>query len=164
MAEYQFAIRLIVALVLGALVGAEPQWRQRAAGLRTNCLVAMSSGMFGMMGGLMGGTDGSQRRVAAYVVSGIGFLGGVILKDGFSIHGLNTAATLWCTAAVGTRAGLGYTTPECICRTSDGVQIRALHYRHRTNASFSLRASERRRGRNEPSQSQSAREINRKER
>lgn len=66
--------------------------------------------MFVMMGGLIGG-EGSQGRVAAYVVSGIGFLGGgAILKDGFSIRGLNTAATLWCTAAVGTLAGLGYTT------------------------------------------------------
>jgi putative Mg2+ transporter-C (MgtC) family protein len=111
MAWYLFAIRLIVALVLGALVGAERQWRQRQAGLRTNCLVAVGSAMFVMMGGLIGGGDGSQGRVAAYVVSGIGFLGGgVILKDGFSIRGLNTAATLWCTAAVGTLAGLGYTT------------------------------------------------------
>ena len=109
-AWYLFAIRLIVALVLGALVGAERQWRQRTAGLRTNCLVAVGSAMFVMMGGLIS-DDGSQGRVAAYVVSGIGFLGGgVILKDGFSIRGLNTAATLWCTAAIGTLAGLGYTT------------------------------------------------------
>jgi putative Mg2+ transporter-C (MgtC) family protein len=63
--------------------------------------------MFVMMGALIAG-DGSQARVAAYVVSGIGFLGGgVILKDGFNIRGMNTAATLWCTAAVGTLAGLG---------------------------------------------------------
>ena len=109
MAWYVFAIRLIVALVLGALIGAERQWRQRTAGLRTNCLVAVGSAMFVMMGGLIS-LDG-QGRVAAYVVSGIGFLGGgVILKDGFSIRGLNTAATLWCTAAIGTLAGLGYTT------------------------------------------------------
>jgi putative Mg2+ transporter-C (MgtC) family protein len=66
--------------------------------------------MFVMMGGLIGGADGSQGRVAAYIVSGIGFIGGgVILKEGFSIRGLNTAATLWCTAAIGTLAGLGYT-------------------------------------------------------
>ena len=108
MTWYSFAIRLVVALSLGALVGAERQWRQRTAGLRTNCLVAVGSAMFVMMGGLTSG-DGSQARVAAYVVSGIGFLGGgVILKDGFSIRGLNTAATLWCTAAIGTLAGLGY--------------------------------------------------------
>jgi putative Mg2+ transporter-C (MgtC) family protein len=114
MAWYQFAIRLVVVLLLGALVGAERQWRQRTAGLRTNCLVAMGSAMFVMMGGLIGG-DSSQGRVASYVVSGIGFLGGgVILKDGFSIRGLNTAATLWCTAAIGTLAGLGYTTLSCL--------------------------------------------------
>jgi putative Mg2+ transporter-C (MgtC) family protein len=110
MTWYSFAIRLVVALSLWALVGAERQWRQRTAGLRTNCLVAVGSAMFVMMGGLTSG-DGSQARVAAYVVSGIGFLGGgVILKDGFSIRGLNTAATLWCTAAIGTLAGLGYAT------------------------------------------------------
>jgi putative Mg2+ transporter-C (MgtC) family protein len=104
MNPYLFAIRL-----MGALVGAERQWRQRTAGLRTNCLVAMGAAMFVMVGGLIGGDDGSQGRVAAYVVSGIGFLGGgVILKDGFSIRGLNTAATLWCTAAIGMLAGLGY--------------------------------------------------------
>jgi putative Mg2+ transporter-C (MgtC) family protein len=107
---YLFAIRLVVALVFGALVGAERQWRQRTAGLRTNCLVAVGSAMFVMMGGLIEG-EGSQGRVAAYVVSGIGFLGGgVILKDGFTIRGLDTLATLWCTAAIGTLAGLGYTT------------------------------------------------------
>jgi putative Mg2+ transporter-C (MgtC) family protein len=103
-----FAIRLFAALVLGAVIGLERQWRQRMTGLRTNGLVAAGAAMFLMMGGLIAG-DGSQGRVAAYVVSGIGFLGGgVILKDGFNIRGLNTAATLWCTAAVGTLAGLGY--------------------------------------------------------
>jgi putative Mg2+ transporter-C (MgtC) family protein len=115
---YHFAGRLIVAFVLGGLVGAERQWRQRTAGLRTNCLVALGSAMFVMMGGLIGGADGSQGRVAAYIVSGIGFIGGgVILKEGFSIRGLNTAATLWCTAAVGTLAGLGDTT-LCVLGTA----------------------------------------------
>jgi putative Mg2+ transporter-C (MgtC) family protein len=107
MAWHVFAIRLIIALVLGSLIGAERQWRQRMAGLRTNALVAAGAAMFVMMGGLIAG-DGSQGRVAAYVVSGIGFLGGgVILKDGMTIRGLNTAATLWCTAAIGTLSGLG---------------------------------------------------------
>jgi putative Mg2+ transporter-C (MgtC) family protein len=102
-----FCIRMLVALGLGAIIGLERQWRQRMTGLRTNGLVAVGSALFIMMGGLIAG-DGSQGRVAAYVVSGIGFLGGgVILKDGFNIRGLNTAATLWCTAAVGTLAGLG---------------------------------------------------------
>jgi len=164
MTWHGFAIRLVVAFILGAAVGAERQWRQRTAGLRTNCLVAVGAAMFVMIGGLIAG-DGSQSRVAAYVISGIGFLGGgVILNDGFSIRGLNTAATLWCTAAIGMLAGLGYTTfcvigttailgsnlvlrplaqqlnsvpiraaeePvlyrfECICRTADEVQVRAL--------------------------------------
>jgi putative Mg2+ transporter-C (MgtC) family protein len=108
MSEHYFVFRLGLALILGALIGAERQWRQRLAGLRTNALVAAGAAMFLMMGGLVAG-DGSQGRVAAYVVSGIGFLGGgVILKDGLSIRGLNTAATLWCTAAIGALAGLGY--------------------------------------------------------
>lgn len=108
MSEHYFVFRLGLALILGALIGAERQWRQRIAGLRTNALVAAGAAMFLMMGGLIAG-DGSQGRVAAYVVSGIGFLGGgVILKDGLSIRGLNTAATLWCTAAIGALAGLGY--------------------------------------------------------
>jgi putative Mg2+ transporter-C (MgtC) family protein len=103
-----FAIRMFAALFLGAAIGLERQWRQRMTGLRTNGLVAVGAAMFIMMGGLISG-DGSQGRVAAYVVSGIGFLGGgVILKDGFNIRGMNTAATLWCTAAVGTLAGLGH--------------------------------------------------------
>ena len=101
-------IRMLAALVLGGLIGLERQWRQRMTGLRTNALVAVGSALFIMMGGLVAG-DGSQGRVAAYVVSGIGFLGGgVILKDGFNIRGMNTAATLWCTAAVGSLAGLGF--------------------------------------------------------
>jgi putative Mg2+ transporter-C (MgtC) family protein len=103
-----FAIRMFAALLLGGLIGLERQWRQRMTGLRTNGLVAVGSAMFVMMGGLIAG-NGNQGRVAAYVVSGIGFLGGgVILKDGFNIRGMNTAATLWCTAAVGTLAGLGH--------------------------------------------------------
>jgi len=99
---------MFAALLLGGAIGLERQWRQRMIGLRTNGLVAVGSAMFIMMGGLIAG-DGSQGRVAAYFVSGIGFLGGgVILKDGFNIRGMNTAATLWCTAAVGTLAGLGH--------------------------------------------------------
>jgi putative Mg2+ transporter-C (MgtC) family protein len=108
MLAHYFVFRLGLALILGALIGAERQWRQRMAGLRTNALVAAGAAMFLMMGGLIAGVE-RQGRVAAYVVSGIGFLGGgVILKDGLSIRGLNTAATLWCTAAIGTLAGLGY--------------------------------------------------------
>lgn len=104
----QFALRLCAALLLGSLIGLERQWRQRITGLRTNGLVAVGSALFVMMGALLPGAD-SMGRVASYVVSGIGFLGGgVILKDGVNIRGLNTAATLWCTAAVGTLSGAGF--------------------------------------------------------
>ena len=98
---------LAVALCLGAAIGFERQWRQRLAGLRTNTLVALGAASFVIFSGLVPG-DSSPTRVAAQVVSGIGFLGaGLIFKEGLSVHGLNTAATLWCSAAVGVLAGAG---------------------------------------------------------
>jgi putative Mg2+ transporter-C (MgtC) family protein len=105
---HQFAIRLGLALILGALIGAERQWRQRMAGLRTNALVAAGAGMFVMLTALTARGADDSFRIAGQVVSGIGFLGaGVILRDGLNITGLNTAATLWCSAAIGTLAGYG---------------------------------------------------------
>ena len=93
--------------VLGTLIGLERQWRQRSAGLRTNVLVAVGASAFSDLGLRLLGVDGAT-RIISYVVSGIGFLGaGVILKDGTNIRGLNTAATLWCSAAVGTLSGSG---------------------------------------------------------
>ena len=101
----QFAINLAAAFVLGSLIGAEPQWRQRMAELRPNALVAIGAAMFVM---LAMPTPDSTMRVAAQVVSGIGFLGaGVIMRERLTVRGLNTAATLWCSAAVGTLAGIG---------------------------------------------------------
>lgn len=94
-----------VALLCGTLIGAERQYRQRTAGLRTNALVALASSAFVDLGQRLGG-DVEAIRVIAYVVSGIGFLGaGVIMKEGTQVRGLNTAATLWCSAAVGAIAG-----------------------------------------------------------
>jgi len=96
---------LATAFVLGTLIGLERQWRQRTAGLRTNVLVAVGAAAFSDLGMRLLGTEGAT-RIISYVVSGIGFLGaGVILKDGTNIRGLNTAATLWCSAAIGTFAG-----------------------------------------------------------
>ncbi len=96
-----------MAFVLGTGIGFERQWRQRNAGLRTNVLVAVGAAAFSDLGLRLTGTEGAV-RIIAYVVSGIGFLGaGVIMKEGTSIRGLNTAATLWCSAAVGTFAGAG---------------------------------------------------------
>ncbi len=98
-------ISLFTAFVLGGLIGFERQYRQRTAGLRTNVLVAVGAAIFVDIANNLSGADGAV-RVIAYVVSGIGFLGaGVIMRQEGSIHGLNTAATLWCSAAVGAAAG-----------------------------------------------------------
>jgi putative Mg2+ transporter-C (MgtC) family protein len=103
-----FALRLGLAFAFGALIGVERQWRQKLAGLRTNCLVSMGAALFVMLAALIAG-DASPSRIAAQVVSGIGFLGaGVIIRDGVNVRGLNTAATLWCSAAVGSLCGEGY--------------------------------------------------------
>jgi putative Mg2+ transporter-C (MgtC) family protein len=96
---------LATAFILATLIGAERQWRQRTAGLRTNVLVAVGAAAFTDLGTRLLGADGAT-RIISYIVSGIGFLGaGVILKEGTQIRGLNTAATLWCSAAVGAFAG-----------------------------------------------------------
>jgi putative Mg2+ transporter-C (MgtC) family protein len=105
-----FAARAALALILGAAVGLERQWRQRTAGLRTNALVALGAALFEEFAVLLSGQHGvDPTRIAAYVVSGIGFLGaGVILRDGIHVRGINTAATIWCSAAIGVLAGAGY--------------------------------------------------------
>jgi putative Mg2+ transporter-C (MgtC) family protein len=98
-------VSLTTAFVLGTLIGAERQYRQRTAGLRTNVLVAVGAAAFVDLAMHLSGNDGAV-RVIAYVVSGIGFLGaGVIMKQGMDVRGLNTAATLWASAAVGSCAG-----------------------------------------------------------
>ncbi|MCX4747463.1 MgtC/SapB family protein [Kitasatospora sp. NBC_01287] len=102
-----FVTRLAVGVGCGALIGVERQWRARMAGLRTNALVAAGATLFVLYSASVL-DPGSTTRVASYVVSGIGFLGGgVILRDGASVRGLNTAATLWCSAAVGVLAAAG---------------------------------------------------------
>src|SRR6202165_1491726 len=98
-------LSLFGAFVLGALIGAERQYRQRFGGLRTNVLVAVGSATFVDIGMHLNGNAGAT-QIIAYVVSGVGFLGaGVIMKEGKNVWGLNTAATLWCSAAVGACAG-----------------------------------------------------------
>jgi putative Mg2+ transporter-C (MgtC) family protein len=98
-------VSLTTAFVLGTLIGAERQYRQRTAGLRTNVLVAVGAAAFVDLAMHLSGAEGAV-RVIAYVVSGIGFLGaGVIMKEGMNVRGLNTAATLWASAAVGSCAG-----------------------------------------------------------
>lgn len=104
----QTAFVLIVAFALGTLIGAERQYRQRNAGLRTNVLVALGAASFVHLGVELNGHAGAT-TVVAYVVSGVGFLGaGVIMREGGEVRGLNTAATLWGSAAVGAACGAHY--------------------------------------------------------
>jgi putative Mg2+ transporter-C (MgtC) family protein len=98
-------VSLTAAFVLGMLIGAERQYRQRGGGLRTHVLVAVGAATFVDIGQHLNGNVGAT-QIIAYVVSGVGFLGaGVIMKQGSNVWGLNTAATLWCSAAVGACAG-----------------------------------------------------------
>lgn len=104
-------VSLGTAFVLGTMIGLERQVRQRTAGLRTNTLVAVGAAIFVSLGvrlaEIHGGNQGPM-QIVAYVVSGIGFLGaGAIMKEGANVTGLNTAATLWGSGAVGACAGAG---------------------------------------------------------
>ena len=107
MSLLDFTLRIGCAFGLGAIVGLERQWRQRMAGLRTNTLVATGSALFVTVASFTS-SNSNQTQIAAYVVSGVGFLAGaVIFKQNLSITGLNTAGTMWGSAAVGTLAGVG---------------------------------------------------------
>jgi putative Mg2+ transporter-C (MgtC) family protein len=108
--DWHFLLNIAVALVLGIAIGFERQFRQRTAGLRTNALVCVGAALFVSLGVLLERGDAtSAARIASQIVCGIGFLGGgVILREGFNVRGMNTAATLWCSAAVGTLAGSGW--------------------------------------------------------
>ncbi|BBY25122.1 MgtC/SapB family protein [Mycobacterium stomatepiae] len=110
------AVRIAAGLGLGAAIGLERQWRSRNAGLRTAALVSLGATLFVVMGAYaFTGVNADPTRVAAQVASGIGFLGaGVIMKQGATISGLNTAATLWAAAAVGALAGGGLLIPAVI--------------------------------------------------
>jgi putative Mg2+ transporter-C (MgtC) family protein len=107
-----FAQNLGAALLLGLVIGLERQFRQHPTGMRTNALVCVGAALFVSLSYLMkdAGVEGvDPTRIASYVVSGIGFLGGgVILREGLTVRGMSTAATLWCTAAIGTLAGSGF--------------------------------------------------------
>ena len=112
-------LNLFGALLLGLLVGYERSYHGRAAGMRTYGLVCMASAALTVIGGYPGEWYGGHMAMAAYgidptrviqgVVTGIGFLGaGVIMKEGFSISGLTTAASIWASAAIGVLVGIGF--------------------------------------------------------
>ncbi len=111
-------LRLALAATLGGLIGIERELREREAGLRTHLLVALGSALFTIVGayGFHAFLESGQSvvradptRIAAQIVTGIGFLGaGAIIRQGLSVRGLTTAATLWVVAAVGLACGAGY--------------------------------------------------------
>lgn len=105
----QFIVYLLICFFLSFFIGIERQYRHRSVGLRTTILVAIGSYLFVSFSVLLNGYNIDVTRIAAQIVTGIGFLGaGVILKDGVKIRGLTTAATLWCTAAIGVLCASGF--------------------------------------------------------
>lgn len=113
--DYQtFFIRILACFVLSTIIGIERQYRHKLVGLRTNVLVSLGAFMFMCVS--FGIHTSDETRIAAQVVSGIGFLGaGVILRDGNKIKGLNTAATLWCVAAIGVLTACGMIVEASTC-------------------------------------------------
>jgi len=108
MAPLDVTLRLLLAAGLGAAIGIEREARRKPAGLRTNILIAVGSALFTAVSIHLGTAGATPDRVAAQIVSGIGFLGaGAILHAGRSIHGMTTAATIWVNAAIGMAAGAG---------------------------------------------------------
>src|SRR6202047_4724142 len=102
----ELLLRVGLATLLGVAIGVERQWRARVGGLPTMALVSMGAALFLILGAYTFHREQDPTRVAAQIVTGIGFLGaGVIMKQGSSVTGLNTSATLWATAAVGALAG-----------------------------------------------------------
>jgi putative Mg2+ transporter-C (MgtC) family protein len=101
-------LKLVLAILIGGAIGAEREYRDRAAGFRTLIFICVGAALFTMFSLTIGITR-DQARIAAGVVSGVGFLGGgVILREGGSVMGLTTAAVIWLTAALGMGIGAGY--------------------------------------------------------
>ena len=107
MESQDFVVRILAALGMGLVIGLERQLGQHPAGVRTNALVCLGAAMFVSLSVLL--EPNSPTRIAGQVVSGIGFIcGGAILREGINVRGMNTAATLWCSAAIGTLCGLNF--------------------------------------------------------
>ncbi len=118
MEDLEFLLRLCTAVFAGLCIGFERQWRHKSAGLKTTMLVTAGAAIFTMLA--IQFSDFSENvdvtRIIAQVVSGIGFLGaGIIFKEGLNVHGLTTATTMWCSAAIGCVAGSGYFIQTIIC-------------------------------------------------
>ena len=117
MALTTFGLRLLAAVLAGGFIGLERQRSKKSAGIRTNTLVAMGACMYVLISVSLSGQDGTDpSRIIGQIVTGIGFLGaGVIIHHKGSVQGLTTAATVWCSAALGSLAGLGLFWETLIC-------------------------------------------------
>lgn len=130
LSDVELVQRLLAAAFLGGLLGVERELRQKSAGLRTNILIAMGSALFTLMSyELAGDAPGADPgRLAAQIVTGVGFLGaGAIMRTDSGIHGLTTAATVWVNAAVGVAAGGGVYRLAFIATAVTMVVLLALH-------------------------------------
>jgi putative Mg2+ transporter-C (MgtC) family protein len=108
MIDVHVLLRLLLAAGLGAAIGLEREYHRKAAGLRTNMLIAIGAALFTVVSISLGRGGGVPDRVASQIVTGIGFLGGgAILRSRTSVHGMTTAATIWVNAAIGMAAGAG---------------------------------------------------------
>ena len=129
----QVLVRIAVAAALGGLIGLERELDEKAAGLRTHMLVAVGSGLFTLVGAYgfsqFSHSSVDPTRIAAQVVTGIGFLGaGLIFRQGFTIRGLTTAASLWLVAAIGMAAGAGYWKGAVIATIAALISLRPLEW------------------------------------
>ncbi len=103
----EFFVPVLVAALVGGLVGIEREYRDKSAGFRTMILISVGSALFTLISKIMGLNDGETTRIAAAVVTGVGFLGaGAIIKDGVNVKGLTTAASIWLVASLGMAAGI----------------------------------------------------------
>ncbi len=111
-----FILSLLVAAAAGGAVGLERQFNNKSAGLRTNTLVAIGACIFVLINISLMEMDGDPTRIIGQIITGIGFLGaGVILHRGINVQGLTTAATIWCSAALGCLAGLSMFWETAVC-------------------------------------------------
>ena len=133
-------VRLLVAMLLGGLIGYEREYSGKSAGLRTHMLVSVGAALFVLAPGLSGMSIGDQSRVLQGIIAGIGFLGaGAIIKsrDHNEVKGLTTAASIWMTAAVGITAGMGR---EMLALVSTALALFILAALHRIESSIERKA------------------------
>jgi putative Mg2+ transporter-C (MgtC) family protein len=143
--ELEFVLDLIVAIVLGTLIGIERESRGKDAGISTNCFVISGAMLFTFMSATV--DPASQSRIAAQVVTGIGFLGaGLILKDGTSVRNLTTASSIWFSGALGLAIGFGYLQIAVIAALASILIPRIQHVKYKNgkgkNASVKERVEE----------------------